>query len=155
MGLASNAIAMKEGGGGNTRELEFVTIAQLFIRSVELTNSTDSDFSGFDMQAFKQAMQTTQVKRICDPDDDSIAKKMIEHCPEGEYLPEKNLIQFDTIAWDHKSCIEKMGIVVHEYGRAAGLENGNYKFSSRIPQSRGLTGDCADYDIDKKRQQKY
>jgi len=151
----SNAFAAlgKEGGGGKEIELEFAEIAYLFTDALTRQPKEFSDFADLDVNAFLYAQANTEVYAVdtlCTTIQDSATGNKGLRCLDAEYLPETNQIRFSIESWKGKTCIRKMGIVVHELGRAAGIENGNYKYSARVSRNPMLRTACLQYDNDMK-----
>lgn len=142
------AIGNDAGGGGKTEELEFTQVAQIFSSNLDRSLATEDLFKDFDSEAFQTAISKTEIKareNLCSTETDLTSGSTRTHCLDAQYLPEKNLIEVSLNTWKGKKCIEKMGLVVHEYGRAASIEDGNYKYSSRVAMSNVMINACANY----------
>lgn len=149
----TNALAAfgKEGGGGKEIELEFAEIAYLFTDTLARSPKEFLDFADLDVNAFLYAQANTEVYAVdtlCKTIKDSATGNTGLRCLDAEYLPETNQIRFSIESWRNKNCIRKLGIVVHELGRAAGVENGNYKYSARVSRNPILRDACLKYDSD-------
>lgn len=135
----------QERGGGRQTELEFVEVAQLVGRAIEQSlKNGKSDFSGFDVSAFYSAINLTEVKakpHLCEAGGLS--------CLDARYIPESNLIEMSEKNWPGKTCTEKAALVTHEYGRASGNEDGNYRFSSKVKWSDEVLVACSGWEGDR------
>lgn len=135
----------QERGGGRESELEFVEVAQLAGKAIERSlKNGKNDFAGFDVSAFYAAIAGTQVRakpHLCEAGGLS--------CLDAQYLPELSLIELSERAWPGKTCLEKAALVTHEYGRASGNEDGNYRFSSRVKWSDEILVACDGWQGDR------
>lgn len=139
------------GGGGKSEELEFAQIAQVFLSNLERSRKTEDLFKDFDIAAFQQAITKTEVKskeHLCTTSTDLTTGATNTHCLDAQYLRNQNLIEMSLRSWKSKTCTEKMGLAVHEYGRAAGTEDGNYKYSSLVRMSGVMSNACASHERD-------
>lgn len=149
LGIAVSAQAAvlegQERGGGRESELQFVEIAQLVGRGIEQSlKGGKSDFTGFNLGAFYSAIDGTQVRakpHLCEAGGLS--------CLDAQYLPELKLVELSERAWPGKSCLEKAALVTHEYGRASGNEDGNYRFSSKVKWSEEILVACDGWEGDR------
>lgn len=138
------------GGGGKEVELEFAEIAYMFAEAIVRNREYLPEFADLDVKAFLRAHATTEVyavETLCRSIQDPDGHAQGVRCLDAEYLPDRKQIRFSIEAWQKKNCMRKMGIVVHEFGRAAGIENGNYKYSARISRNTFLRRECAAYDL--------
>lgn len=153
----SHAIGNEAGGGGRDVELEFAEIAYSFTDILTKHRIELPDFMDFDLNAFLAAQANTEVYAVdtlCTNTQDEAPGSAGVRCLDAEYLPDRKQIRFSTETWKRKNCIRKMGIVVHELGRAAGLENGNYRYSARVSRNDLLRTFCARYDYEMEMQTK-
>ena len=150
--VGSNSFAIrlgKEGGGGKDEELEFAEIAYLFADTLTNQRAELQDFADLDLESFlfaKENIEIYAVDTLCKKIEDEGTGNIGLRCLDAEYLPETKQIRFSVESWKKKTCIRKMGLVVHELGRAAGMENGNYKYSSRVSSNSILRKTCTEYD---------
>lgn len=139
-------------GGGMEVEREFVKIAGFAAAFIDYSIKRGSNhFDGFSLTLFEKAINDVEIyglQKICEQNMGSTIGGQIapERCTDAHYLPEKNHIEFDINIWNMKTCMQKMSIVTHEYGRASGNEGGNYKYSSKIDQIDDLSTFCNGYD---------
>ena len=136
-----NAFAGQERGGGNELEREFVKMGYLAAIVIENTQKSGSDlFEGFNLDSFKLALDEVEVhalSKVCNPEMTDLSTGIVKkgRCLEARYTRGLNLIEFDEKVWVQKNCLEQLGLVMHEYGRASNNEGGNYKYSSRIDKA--------------------
>ncbi|MBI2609107.1 MAG: hypothetical protein HYW47_05840 [Deltaproteobacteria bacterium] len=124
-----------EGNGGNSDQQglvrEFLDVANMVIRDLEFW--AHSHFKDFDIERFKQAVQTT--KRIYPTDEDLFI------LVDGEPQPvdaknnsskenEPAWIKFNTPAWNSKNKIEKKALNFHEYSGVSEQEINHYNSSA-------------------------
>ena len=149
--LMEPVYAGQERGGGTEIERNFVENARQSLTNISTSiQSGEKYFDGFNVNAFQTALETTEVKEvkeICEITQDPNTGKVYKRCLDAHYYPAKNLIEFSTDAWKSKTCMEKMGIVLHEFGRASGNENGNYKYSSQVLFSKAFQEHCKDQSL--------
>lgn len=141
------------GGGGIDVELEFAEIAYLFTDTLTKSRQSLPDFADLDLNAFLSAQATTEVyavETLCTNIQDENGSGSGLRCLDAAYFPDRKQIRFSTESWTKKDCLRKMGIVVHELGRAAGVENGNYKYSARVRRSDLLRRACIAYEQEMK-----
>lgn len=53
-------------------------------------------------------------------------------CLDGRYDASRRLIELSEVSWRNASCLERIVIVAHEIGRAAGVEGATYPMSRRF-----------------------
>jgi hypothetical protein len=157
LGLSLNAQAApsqgQERGGGKQIELEFAEVGQLVAKAIgQSFKNGKADFQGFDLPAFLQAMDRTEIRAkpdLCSTKIDPNSGGTEERCLDAQYLPEQSKIEVSEKEWRKKTCMEQAALAVHEYGRASANENGNYRFSSRVRNSDEVQAACDGREGDK------
>jgi len=148
----ADRVSGQERGGGKQAELEFVEIAQVAIRGINGSQKNgEVYFQEFDLAAFGRAMEQTEVQshpNLCETKIDLSTGGANTRCLDARYLPDLRRIEVSEAVWPKKTCLEKVALAVHEYGRAAGLEDGNYKYSSRVRKSIAVHDQCDLYERD-------
>ena len=147
----STVHAGNEGGGGHRVENQFFEMAQIAIQGIQLeTNKGNSElFAGFNINSFKEAIVSNEVYAVADlcvTYQDHNNGEIFHRCEDGRYLPDEKKILVSISEWEKKSCIEKVSLVVHEFGRASGNEGGNYKYSSKVAFSKKIRNECTIYN---------
>jgi hypothetical protein len=136
----------QERGGGRQSELEFVEVGQLALKAIARSQTAGkSEFAGFDAAAFSRALETTEVSarpHLCETKIDLNSGGEKTTCLDARYIPEEAKIEMSEREWTKKSCLDQAALAVHEYGRASGNENGNYKYSSRVKNSHDFWDAC-------------
>jgi hypothetical protein len=138
----------QEGGGGSQIELDFVQVARFTSSGITQSMGNESLFDGFNLAAFNQAIglvEIHEVDTLCRNEVDPRTGDLRKRCLDAFYDPSVNQIQLNAESWRTKSCVEKMAIAVHEFGRASGNENGSYQYSSRVALSKFIPAQCIPY----------
>lgn len=151
-----NAFAGEDGpgvsGGGLEVERNFVAVARVVSENIQTSlSSSEKVFEGFNLPAFEAAIERTHVQaleELCFDQLDLITGKWLAtRCLDAEYFQKENRIDVSIKNWQTKNCIQKMGVVLHEYGRASANEDSNYKYSSRLSSSAVIRGACERWDL--------
>jgi len=142
----------QERGGGRQSELDFVEVAQLAVKAIALSQAAgEQEFVGFNKESFSRSQETTQVSarpHLCETKIDLNTGGEKTTCLDARYIPEEAKIELSEKEWPRKSCLDRVALAVHEYGRASGNENGNYRFSSRVRSSDYILMACSGYQGD-------
>ena len=147
-----NIFAAQERGGGSRTELNFVEIARYALAGIQDSiRQSEGLFDGMDIAAFQKAIEATEifaVQSLCYSEVDGKTGIVRKRCLDAQYIPSLNRIEVSEDAWWTKLCRQRMGIAVHEFGRASGNENGNYKFSSKVVASHAIFNQCDRHGVD-------
>lgn len=147
----STAYAGNEGGGGHRVENQFFEIAQVAMRGIqkEINEGNSKLFEGFDVNSFEAAVVSNEVyavANLCVTYQDHNNGQIFHRCEDGRYFPDEKKILVSISEWEKKSCVEKVSLVVHEFGRASANEGGNYKYSSKVAFSKKIKNECTIYN---------
>ncbi len=133
-------------GGGLEAEAEFVAAANSLNNLVLDSNRKGEGlFINFNHDAYTSAVLSKEVfakKTLCVSWIDSATGATDVKCPDGFHDGTLGVIYFDETKWARKTCVERYVLVAHEYGRAAGIERGNYRFSALIKKSKVIQQAC-------------
>lgn len=118
-----------DGGGGILLSAEFATAGR---SALEIMAKGDPEINM--RQVFLQIadVKVIPIDRLCYQE--PVYSK--EFCQDAHYDKLNNVILFVYQRWDSFSCTEKLVLATHEYLRAAGLENEDYKYSGRFLSNR-------------------
>lgn len=148
--LMMPAFAGQERGGGKQVERDYVEIATLLFNAIsDSVKRKEIVFDGFDLEQFRLALLRTQVSampQVCRTNIDVTTGGATTKCVDADYDRWAMLIEFSERSWAKMNCLERFGHTLHEYGRASGNEDGNYRFSSRVYESQALADACTAYE---------
>ncbi len=114
------ALGNSSGGGGTIVSANFVAHGEFALKMLKITMSELSE------ESIDQAINATSVydlEEMCyqNPNDGS------RSCFDALYG--LGVIHFSLKSWNQMKCNEKLALTAHEYLRATGLEESNYKYS--------------------------
>ena len=138
-----------EGGGGQRVSANFVEYARYAVEAMRISAQTPgSKFTDAHADAIEGAILSTEVfafpaKHLCDQGIDPASGGSYRICRDAWFNANSRTISVNEDSWDLHSCLQKMALVLHEYGRAAELENANYAFSSYVFTSQPFRDSCA------------
>lgn len=139
----------KGGGGGEEVAANFVEYTRYAIESLnwDVKSGKEAKFTPGQSQKIGQALEVTEVfavpaSALCKTETSIVSGDEFTVCKDAWYDQEKKIILVNQETWIKKTCLQKKALVLHEYGRAAGLENANYAFSSNVFTSSQFKSSC-------------